>query len=166
MTTWSEITIQPNEAAMASLRTSWQWMLGSAWKPLLFSAIGDVFFEVPAGSVWWLSTATGGLEQVAESEATFREFLGTEKSDEWFLPGLVEALRRSGKILQPDQCYTYAILPIFTDGSFSAENMHPVSATEHFSFSGHVHESIRRLPEGADVQITIQEWGQQSPNSA
>jgi len=67
MTTWSDITIQPEEPALAALRTSWRWMLGDAWTPLLFSAIGDVFFEVPAGTVWWLSTATGSLEQVAES---------------------------------------------------------------------------------------------------
>ena len=157
MATWSDITIQPDEAALASLRTSWRWMLRDTWTPLLFSAIGDVFFEVPAGTVWWLSTATGSLEQVADSQATFRELLGTEKADEWFLPSLVEALRSSGKKLQPHQCYTYAILPVFTEGSFSAENMHPVSAAEHFSLSGRVHESIRQLPDGANVQITLQE---------
>lgn len=78
-----------------------------------------------------------------------------EKADEWFLPGLVDVLRSQGKVLGADQCYTYAILPVFSQGSFAAENMHPVSAAEHFSMSGHVHESIRRLPDGAQVQVTI-----------
>jgi len=157
MATWSLITIQPQDPALLALRQSWRWMLGDAWEPLLFSAIGDVFFEVPAGSVWWLSTATGSLEQVAESQTVFSELLGTEKADEWFLPGLIDDLRSSGKVLEPHQCYTYAILPIFSEGSFSAENMHPVSAAEHFSLTGHVHESIRLLPDGANVQITISE---------
>ena len=157
MATWSDITIQPEEPALAALRTSWRWMLGDAWTPLLFSAIGDVFFEVPAGTVWWLSTATGSLEQVAESRANFHELLGTDKADEWFLPGLVDALRSSGKTLQPHQCYTYAILPVFAEGSFSAENMHPVAASEHFSLAGHVHESIRQLPDGSSVQVTVHE---------
>lgn len=157
MVTWSDITIQPEEAAVAALRASWRWMLGDAWTPLLFSAIGDVFLELPAGAVWWLSTATGSLEQVADSQADFRKLLETQRTDEWFLPGLVEALRRNGKKLQPHQCYTYAIFPVFTAGSFSAENMHPVSATEHFSLSGRVHERIRQLPDGASVHVVIQD---------
>jgi len=157
MPAWSQITIQPQDAALASLRNSWKWMLGDAWTPLMFSAIGDVFFEVPAGTVWWLSTATGSLEQIADSRDEFRELLGTEKADEWFLPGLVEALHSSGKILESEQCYTYAIFPVFAEGSFSVENMNPVSAAEHYAFSGHVHESIRQLPEGAKVKVTVTE---------
>jgi hypothetical protein len=155
MATWSQITIQPSDTSVEALRKHWRWQLGDDWTPLMFSAVGDVFFEVAAGTVWWLSTAIGSLEQVAESKQQFAELLGGEKADEWFLPGLVEALRSQGKVLSSDQCYTYAILPVFSQGSFSAENMHPVSAAEHFSMSGHVHESIRQLPDGAQVQVTI-----------
>lgn len=121
----------------------------------MFSAIGDVFLQVAAGTVWWLSTATGDLEQVAESRQHFAELLGTQSADEWFLPGLVDVLRSQGKILADDQCYTYVILPIFSEGSFSAENMYPVSAAEHFALSGRMHESIRQLPDGAQVRISI-----------
>jgi hypothetical protein len=156
MVKWSDITIQPQPLAITALRDSWRWLIGDAWTPLLCSAIGDVFFEVPAGSVWWLSTATGSLEQVAETQASFRELVGTDTADEWFLPGLVEALRSSGKILEPHQCYTFTILPVFSEGSFSVENMHPISAAEHYSLTGHIHESIRQVPDGGDVQITVQ----------
>jgi hypothetical protein len=157
MATWSDITIQPDAAALAALREAWRWMIGDAWTPLLFSAIGDVFFEVPAGSVWWLSTATGSLEQVAESRAEFSERLGTEQADEWFLPGLVDALRDHDKTLRSDQCYTYATLPVFAEGSFSVENMHPVSAAKHFSLSGDVHRSIRRWPDGTNVRVMVRD---------
>jgi hypothetical protein len=155
MATWSQITIQPNDIAVEALREHWRWLLGDEWTPLMFSAIGDVFIEVAAGTVWWLSTATGSLQQVAESQQQFAELLGGERTDEWFLPGLVDVLHSQGKMLEVDQCYTYAILPIFSQGSFSAENMHPVSAAEHFSLSGHVHKSIRQLPDGAQVRVTI-----------
>jgi hypothetical protein len=64
-------------------------------------------------------------------------------------------LRSQGKVLGPEQCYTYAILPVFSQGSFSAENMHPVSAAEHFTMSGLIHESIRQLPDGAQAQVTV-----------
>ena len=155
MASWTQIIIHPSEAAVNALRDSWRWQLGDGWTSLMFSAIGDVFFEVSAGTVWWLSTATGALEQVAESCEQFASLLEGEAVDEWFLPGLVEVLRSQGKQLGQDQCYTYAVLPIFSEGSFSAENMYPVLAAEHFAMSGHVHESIRKLPDGAQVQIII-----------
>ena len=155
MASWSQITIHPSEVAINALRESWRWQLGDRWAPIMFSAVGDVFFEVSAGTIWWLSTATGTLEQVAESREHFALLLEGEAVDEWFLPGLVKLLRIQGKELGNDQCYTYAISPVFSGGSFSAENMHPVSAAEHFSLSGHLHESIRKLPDGAQVQVTI-----------
>ncbi|MCZ8253807.1 MAG: DUF1851 domain-containing protein [Hylemonella sp.] len=155
MATWSQLTLQPNAAALEALREHWRWLLGEDWSPLLFSALGDVFLRLPAGTVWWLSTATGSMEQVADSPEQFQELLAGEQAQEWFLPGLIDVLRAQGKVLRDDQCYTYAIYPIFSAGSFSAENMHPVSAQEHFSASGHLHESLRKLPDGAKVQITI-----------
>lgn len=155
MACWSQLTIQPNPAALAALRQHWRWQLGESWKPLLFSAIGDVFLEVPAGTVWWLSTATAALEQVADSRQAFVELLGTERIDEWLLPGLVDVLIAQGKVLAADGCYTYVILPVFTQGSFSAENMHAVAAAEHFTHSGRVHEGIRQLPDGAQVHTPL-----------
>lgn len=121
----------------------------------MFSAIGDVFVELNAGSVWWLSTATGALEQIASSREEFRERLGTDCVNEWFLPGLIDALIEQDKMLTDDQCYTFAIFPIFSAGSFSAENMHPVLAASHFNASGHIHASIRNLPDGAQVQVKV-----------
>lgn len=121
----------------------------------MFSAIGDVFLELSAGTVWWLSTATGALEQVSSSREEFHKRLGTDSANEWFLPGLVDTLIAQGKVLDQDQCYTYAIFPIFSEGSFSAENMHPVAATSHFMASGKIHASIRHLPDGAQVQLRI-----------
>jgi hypothetical protein len=155
MATWEQVTIQPSDAAIGALRAAWRWQLGEHWQPVLFSALGDVFFEVPAGSIWWLSTATAALEHVADSRADFAEQLGTDATDEWFLPGLVDVLRAQGKELGPDGCYTFAILPIFAEGSFSAENMHPTAAATHFAESGRLHERIRKLPEGTQIQITL-----------
>lgn len=151
----SPYTIQPDAASVLALRANWRWLLGEVWTPFMFSAIGDVFLDVPVGTVWWLNTATGALEQVAESRQQFRDLLDSQRTDEWLLPGLVDALRAQGKVLNANQCYTYAILPIFEEGSYSVENMHPVSAAEHFSMTGEVHERIRKLPEGTQVRLII-----------
>jgi hypothetical protein len=155
MATWSQITFSPSAESVAALRRHWEWKLGSRWTPIMFSVIGDVFIELDAKSVWWLSTATGSLEQVADSQDEFRQLLGTDRADEWFLPGLVDALLDQGKVPGSDQCYSYAILPVFAQGSFSAENMNPVPASEHFSLTGYVHQQIHGAPDGANVEIKV-----------
>lgn len=151
----SPCTIRPGDAAVLALRANWRWLLGEGWTPFMFSAIGDVFLEVAAGTVWWLNTATGALEQVAASRQQFMDRLESPRADEWLLPGLVDALRAHGKLLAADQCYSYTILPIFEQGGYSVENMHPVSAAEHYAMTGHVHERLRRLPDGAPVRLII-----------
>jgi len=156
MASWSELIVTPSSEAVAELRESWSWLLGSKWRPLLFSAVGDVFLQLEAGTVWWLSTATGSLEQVAESEAEFRSLLGGEQVNEWFLPGLVKALQAAGKSLSPGQCYSYTTLPVFAEGSFSVENMYPLDAKEHFSLTGRVMQQIQSLPDGAQVSIKFE----------
>lgn len=149
----TELTAQPSQDALDALRDAWRWLLGERWTPLLFSAIGDVFLQLPAGAIWWLSTATGDLQQVADSREQFIGLLEGEQIDEWFLPGLVGTLRSQGKALSPGQCYSFVTLPVFAAGSFSAENMFPCDATEHFVLAGEIHQSIRGLPDGTPVQV-------------
>ena len=155
MTDLQHIAIRPNAEAILALRKHWGWMLGDEWEALMFSAIGDVFVKVAAGSVWWLSTATGSLEQVADSREHFESLLQGDDADEWFLPGLALALREHGKVLEAHQCYTYGTFPVFEQGSFSVENMHPISAAEHFRVSGNLHEGIRGLPDGAQAGVVL-----------
>lgn len=157
MPNWSQLTFTPSAVAVSALRKHWAWKLGEHWTPILFSVIGDVFIELPSGSVWWLSTATGALEHVAEDRATFVQLLGTERADEWFLPGLVQVLHQQGKVPEADQCYGYVTLPVFAEGSFAAENMHPVSAAECFALSGDVHRQIQGLPDGTRIELKLGE---------
>jgi hypothetical protein len=155
MTLLSSVTIIPNETVTQGLHESWDWLLGPAWKPILFSAIGDVFLVLPAKTIWWLSTATGELEQVASDEAEFNRLLNTEVADEWFLPGLVEALVENGQVLKAQECYSYLIFPVFAQGDFSVENMYCLKSVEHFSVSGQIHRQIRSQPDGSKVRILI-----------
>ncbi|MBE7940777.1 MULTISPECIES: T6SS immunity protein Tdi1 domain-containing protein [Ramlibacter] len=153
MATWSQLTFDPSPETLAALRKHWAWKLGEDWSPILFSVIGDVFIELPAGSVWWLSTSTGALEQVASQRDEFIRMLETDRADEWFLPGLVDVLHEHGKVPGPDQCYSYAVFPVFAEGGYAAENMTPVAAVEYFGLSGDVHRQIQGLPDGSEVQI-------------
>jgi hypothetical protein len=151
----TEYTFTPNENAFKTLKTEWAWLLGEHWTPFLFSAIGDVFFTVPAQSVWWLSTATAQVELVAESKNQFEHLLQTEAFDEWFLPGLVSYLQSEGKTLDAGQCYSYFTLPVFEHGSFSAENMFALDAAEHYAGSAKIHLQLRGLQDGSEVTVLV-----------
>ena len=155
MATWSMLTFQPTPDAIAALRAHWAWQLGDDWEPLMFSVIGDVFLERHKGTIWWLSTAMGTLERVAENRDAFDQHLDTEQADEWFLPGLVDVLHDQGKVRGPGQCYAYAILPVFAEGNLSAENMHPADARAYFASTGDVHRKIRDLKDGDRVPLEI-----------
>ena len=151
----SEVTIYLDDESVDCLRQSWSWLIGENWEPLLCSAIGDVFFKVKAGTVWWLCTATGSLEQVAASVLDFNFQLQGSQVDEWFLPGLVEALKRHDKNLTPHQCYSYFTLPLFQGGSYSVENMHPEAVTDHFKRTGRIIQNIQSQPDGASVCVVL-----------
>jgi hypothetical protein len=151
----ADYIFEPSTDAIAQLKQAWAWLVGEQWSPFLYSVLGDVFFEVPAGTVWWLSTATGGLEQVAQSKQHFLELLESESVDEWFLPGLVVYLKSESKNLLPTECYSFHVLPVFEQGSFSAENIFVSEATLHFATSGQTIRQLRGLKDGAPARILI-----------
>jgi hypothetical protein len=152
---WSSLTFEPTAEAIEQLSESWAWLLKTPFRPVLFSSLGDMFFARDDGAVWWLNTGAGELTRVADSIDDFREKLGTELADDWFLPHLVEQLHAAGKIPEPGECYTYVTLPIFQEGRYVVENLNPVPASEHFSLSGEVHRQIAALPESAKLKITV-----------
>lgn len=149
---WSALTFTPSSETVAALRASWSWMLPHDCRFLLFSIFGDAFFCVQTGEVFWLNTGTAEISLVAQSPADFRAALSGHCS-EWFLPHLVEQLRSDGKVPIGDECYTYAVLPIFAEGKYEPWNFKVVPATEHFSLTGHVHREIAALPDGARVRM-------------
>lgn len=152
---WESLTCTPSDEAVNQLTESWGWLLREPFSPVLFSALGDVFLEPDSGGVWWLNTGVGELTQVAESVQEFRELLGTELADDWFMPTLIESLHAAGKIALPGQCYTYITLPVFAEGKYDVANLNPVPAHEHFMLTGHVLSEISGLPDGVKVKINV-----------
>jgi hypothetical protein len=153
---WSSLTCTPDEPAVRQLAESWSWLLQEPFVPVLFSVLGDVFFEPDSGGVWWLNTGTAEVTQVANTVAEFRELLGTDLSDEWFMPSLIEQLQRAGKIAGEGQCYTYAILPVFAEGTYEVANLNPVSVREHFALTGHILSEMQSVPSGARVKLNVE----------
>ncbi|MET0935052.1 MAG: T6SS immunity protein Tdi1 domain-containing protein [Luteibacter sp.] len=153
--TWNDLICTPDKEAIDALAESWNWQLGNAFTPLLFTAFGDMFFEADAGGIFWLNTGTGDVERVAESVPGFNNLLREDVADDWLLPGLVEALIEAGKVRAEGECYTFVTLPIFAEGEYTVENLNPVPAKEHFQLTGAILEQIDDLPDGADVNFDV-----------
>ena len=139
---WSSLICNPSDESVQQLGTSWGWLIREPFVPVLFTALGDVFFQPDSGGIWWLNTGTAQVTGVAESVEQFRELLDTEIVDEWFLPELIEQLHEAGKLPEIGECYTYVTLPILEEGKYEVGNLNPVPAYEHFALTGDIHCEI------------------------
>jgi hypothetical protein len=153
--TWNDLICTPDKDAIAALAEAWAWRIGDGYTPLLFTALGDMFYEADEGGIFWLNTGTAEIERVAESVPGFNQLLREEIADEWLLPSLVEALLEAGKTRAEGECYTYVTLPIFSEGEYTVDNLNPVPAIEHFGLTGSVLHQLQDLPDGTDVRIDI-----------
>src|SRR5262245_37080759 len=88
----------PSVDAIEELRAAWSWLLPDDYQPVLFSALGDLFYQIPCGEIWWLNTGTAEVSKLADNQSEFQRLLDTDKADEWFLPPLIEKLISAGKI--------------------------------------------------------------------
>jgi len=152
---WSALVCEPDQDAIAEIGNAWAWRLKGPFRPVLFTALGDMFFARDTGDIWWLNTGTADLTRVASSVEEFNQLIGTSIADEWFLPLLIEQLRLVGKLLEPGECYSYVILPIFSEGRYEPDNLNPVAAREHFSLTGGMHKDLQIHPDGTRVKLTV-----------
>jgi len=151
--TWKELSFLPSDEALSSLREAWAWLLPQVFEPVMASTLGDIFFQQGGPEIYWLNTGTAEVTRVAASRTEFLELLRTDKADEWFMPDLIEQLNAAGKVLEPDGCYTYVTLPIFSEGKYDVSNLNPVPAAEHFGLTGEIHRQVRNLPDGSKVKL-------------
>lgn len=148
----SDLIITPDTEAIAALKDAWNWLLPDEFRPLLFTAMGDMFYEDDSGEVFWLNTGTGDIEPVAGRAAEFEQLLETETAEDWLLPGLVDAVIASGKVLRPGQAYGFHKLPLFAGGDYVPENIVVVAAKDLYRITGTIHRRLCGV--GEDEKIS------------
>src|SRR5688572_16371919 len=91
----------------------WRWLISESHRPLFATALGDLFLTDSDGRVLWLDMGDGQLQPVAANEAEFEQIAADPNNNSlWFGGVLVDQLRAQGKVLEPNQCYSYLQLPI------------------------------------------------------
>jgi hypothetical protein len=134
----------------------WRWLHTDLGRPILVSAVGDVFVESATGEVSRLDTGVGSLCFIAESRAAFDAMASNFANlEDWFLRSVVSELRAKGILLGHNQCYGFKILPMFREGSYGATNRFVLNALEHIRFTADVVRQARSLRDGETVRIRV-----------
>ena len=153
---WADIAFVPDAALATKITAAWQWLMPGQWTPFLCSMIGGIFLEEESG-VYWLESGTGLVERVASDAGEFESVVheDDDKFEEWFLPGLVEALHEAGKHPGPGECYAFLILPVFEEGKYEVENLEVRPAVVQLVGTATIHEQIGDVPDGCKVEIKV-----------
>lgn len=138
-----------------SLLEEWHWLLPPEYSVWLLTCAGDLFIDLPDGSVHLLEVGSGELSRVADSrEAAQARFGVSRVAYEWLMIPVVDQLVASGRLLGPGQCYSYKMLPML-GGSYAPEGRAVIPIWEHFSAWGLLHRQTADLPEGSNVKIEV-----------
>ena len=119
----------------------WRWLIGNDIEPFAITVMGDVFLRDASGGIFWLDTGRAELEQVAPSDAIFRQMLPSH-GPRWLHAVVLGHFRELGHQLAAGAVYSWR-QPLFLGGAESAENIDFVSALVHLSFLGRVADAAR-----------------------
>jgi hypothetical protein len=134
---------------------SWRWKVGDSSQVVALSLSGDIFFKDGSGSVHWLDTGAGTTELIALSEVEFWAVLGDpSRAADLLLQQVVELFLQANGPFPPGKCLGYKTLPVL-GGDYAGANRVLMPAAEHFAFTGDVHQQIKDLPDGTNIEFTV-----------
>jgi hypothetical protein len=138
--------------------SEWRWLVGPDAELLGWSDSGDLFLTMTDGCVVQLDTGIAELSTIAASEAEFRVIIADpDRSRRLLHAEILEAHIETRGPVPAGFCLGYTILPIFKEGSYALSNRSLVPASEHFSFTGHVHRQLSDVPDGSRVRYKVTE---------
>jgi hypothetical protein len=149
--TMNDLTISPAGIDMPSLLSDWEWAMPEPLRPVLLTAMGDVFAQGESGAVYFLDTAEGTVNPVADDGATFQSLLrDSQFVTDHMYPSRIVELRKAGKLLAPTEVYSHQ-QPLVLGGVDEVDNLEPTFACVAISLHGQIHQQVKDLPEGTKI---------------
>jgi len=144
---------QDSEITKDLLR-EWQWLVGNDMKIIHVLRSGDAILADNKGFIYRLVTGEGKYMKIADTLKEFdKKMLDHEFYKEQTLEPVVAKLQKE-KPLKENQVYSFTTLPVL-GGTYTVENMYPLSVEEHFSVTGDICFQIKDLKDGEKVQIKV-----------
>jgi hypothetical protein len=137
----------------SSILADWAWLLPSGLTVWIVNRFGDIVFVPEDGSIWFLDVGAGSVKQLATSREDFSAQVDVgDNADNWLLISLTDKCVAAGLVLQPGQCYTFKIAPVF-GGKYAIENIEVGDLVLNYSLLAQLHRQIKDLPDGTQVNL-------------
>lgn len=123
----------------------WQKLMGY-WRPpmpedaslWLVNMLGEIIFAAADGAIHRLVVGTAAVERLAPDRQAFARLLDVrENADAWLRISLVEACRKAGMKLAPEDCIGFRIPPQLL-GQYTVDNLQPTNIYSHYSWLSHL----------------------------
>ena len=149
--TMNDLTINPQGLDLETLLDEWSWAMPEPTRPVLLTAMGDVFAQGDSGTVYFVDSVEGTINAVAENGESFQLLLKDSQfvTDHMF-PSRIVQLRNAGKTLAPQHVYSHT-QPLALGGEDDLANVDVTDASVHLSIHGQVHRQIKDLPPGTPI---------------
>ncbi|MDX1930794.1 MAG: DUF1851 domain-containing protein [Pirellulaceae bacterium] len=149
--TMNDLTINPNGVDLDQLLSEWTWAMPEPLRPVLLTAMGDVFAQGESGAVYFVDMIEGNIRNVAEDGESFQLLLRDNQfvTDHMF-PSRIVQFRKAGMTLQPAQVYSHKHLLVL-GGMDDIDNVEATDVAVHVSIHGQVHRQVKDLPAGTPI---------------
>jgi hypothetical protein len=133
----------------------WGTLLPDEFTLWFANCYGEPILVLDDGSVHRLDFEGGELERLADSQDALNDALDDpENVADWLMIPLVDEVRAAGLELGAGQSYGFAI-PTIVGGEYELDNTRVKTLAEYAAFLAGVHDKIRDLPDGAQVELSI-----------
>ncbi|MDP1562028.1 MAG: DUF1851 domain-containing protein [Pirellulaceae bacterium] len=147
----NDLTISTNGVDLEAILSDWTWAMSEPLRPVLLTAMGDVFAQGESQAVYFIDIVEGKIHRVAEDGESFRLYLRQNQfvSDHMY-PDRVVEFRSEGMTLRPGEVYSHKQLLVI-GGDDDIGNIEATDVSVHISIHGQVRRQIKDLPDGVPV---------------
>jgi hypothetical protein len=137
------------------IRKAWGWIGLDPANVVATNSFGNLIVRATDGAYWRICPEELSCKRAAQDAVEFQAlWTDDEFRTDWEMSRLADLARQKLGPLPEGRCYCLK-LPAVIGGSYDATNLGTISLSELISFSGHMAEQIKDVPDGGQIQIEI-----------
>jgi hypothetical protein len=142
-------------SVVAEIKQWWGWVGIDPVEVVAMNAFGNLLIRDTSGKIWRLCPEDLYCRVVAGNDVELGKLLqNADFAEDWEMRALVRRAHDKLGPLTESRRYHLKI-PAPLGGAYDADNMSVVPIEDIISFSGHVANQIKDLPDGAQVRFKV-----------